>query len=170
MGLGRVRGLRTVRVGWGVRHTDVDSVWVLAPHDLSIALEILGRVPRPVAARGWGNISQGVVLHGLLEVGGVWQAIEVSDRCPQPIRRVELHCDGGVAVLAGGWDEHISVHRLGEDPAGDRVETPGELPLLAELRAFVAHLDGGPPPRTAATDAAAIVESLAALRSLAGLV
>jgi predicted dehydrogenase len=167
--LGPVRGLRTVRVGWGVRYTDVDSVWVLAPHDLSIALEILGRVPRPLAARGWGNTSGGVVLHGLLAAGEVWQAIEVSARSPQQIRRVELHCDSGVAVLASGWDDHITVHRLGEDPAGDRVEAPGELPLLAELREFVAHLDGGLPPRTAAKDAAAIVEAIAALRTLAGL-
>jgi predicted dehydrogenase len=167
--LGQVRGLRTIRVGWGATHPDVDAVWVLAPHDLSIALEILGRVPQPVTARGSGSIDQGVVLHGLLEVGHTWHAIEVSDRSPRTIRRIELHCEHGVAVLAGGWDEHVTTHRFGEDPAGTRLETPGELPLLAELRAFVGHLAGGPPPRSSAVEGAAVVEALATLRSLAGL-
>ena len=47
--LGRVVGLRTTRVGWGNPH-DVDAVWILAPHDLSIAVEILGSVPPPRSA------------------------------------------------------------------------------------------------------------------------
>ena len=46
--LGAVSGLRTVRVGWGNAHHDVDVVWVLAPHDLAIALEVLGEVPRAI--------------------------------------------------------------------------------------------------------------------------
>src|SRR4029079_1089487 len=40
--LGPVVGLRSVRVGWGNPHPDVDGVWILVPHDLSIALEGLG--------------------------------------------------------------------------------------------------------------------------------
>jgi len=167
--LGHVRGLRTIRVGWGPRHDDVDATWVLAPHDLSIALEILGQVPRAAAARGSGDLTRGVVLHGLLEAAGTWHALEISDRSPQSIRRVELHCAEGVAILAGGWDDHVTLHRSGEDPAGSRIETPGELPLLAELRAFVDHLDGGPPPRSSAAEGAAVVGAIAALRSLAGL-
>ena len=44
-------GLRTIRVQSDNRH-DEDAVWVLAPHDLAIALEVLGELPRPVAAAG----------------------------------------------------------------------------------------------------------------------
>src|SRR5262249_46632918 len=47
--LGEVVGLHTTRIGWGNAHDDVDATWVLAPHDLSIGLEILGHVPE---ARG----------------------------------------------------------------------------------------------------------------------
>ena len=48
--LGAVRGLLTTRIGWGNPHDDVDAAWVLAPHDLSIALEILGELPEARAA------------------------------------------------------------------------------------------------------------------------
>jgi predicted dehydrogenase len=43
--MGRVIGLSTWRLDWGSPHADVDAVWILAPHDLSIALEILGTSP-----------------------------------------------------------------------------------------------------------------------------
>src|SRR4029453_14670927 len=104
-------------------------------------------------------------------------------RSPERLRRVELHCEGGGAGLAGGGGEHVSVFREGargregellEDPRGgadglqeELIETPGELPLLAELRAFVAHLAGGPPPRTSVADGAAIVAAVAEPRRLA---
>ena len=40
--LGRLRTIRTRRVGWGNSHHDVDAVWILLPHDLSIVLHLLG--------------------------------------------------------------------------------------------------------------------------------
>ena len=57
------------------------------------------------------------------------------------------------------------------DPEGEPElrPTPGEWPLLAELRAFVAYLGGGPPPRSSAAEGALMVARLAELRALAGL-
>jgi predicted dehydrogenase len=43
--LGPVVGLRTTRAQMGCPHDDVDTAWILAPHDLSIGLEILGSLP-----------------------------------------------------------------------------------------------------------------------------
>ena len=82
---------------------------------------------------------------------------------------MELQCADGVAVLAGAWDEHVSVFRTGtSDPEETRIETPGELPLLAQLRVFVEYVGGGPSPRSSAAEGAAIVSTLAELRRLAG--
>jgi len=167
--LGTVAGLRTVRVGWGNPHPDVDMVWILAPHDLSIALEVLGALPRAEAAAAQWLGEEATHLTALLRGDRWWHALEVSARSAERIRRIELHCDGGVAALADGWDEHVTVFRDGPDgPVEERIETPGELPLLAELRAFVEHLDGGPPPRSSAAEGAATVATIADLRRLAG--
>ena len=167
--LGRVERLITTRIGWGNPHDDVDPVWVLAPHDLSIALEVMGTVPRPKSAEAQMLDGGLVALSAILAEDGWWQSLEVSARSPERTRRVELQCEEGVAVLAGGWDEHIVVFRDGVDgPEETRTETPGELPLLAELRAFVEHLRGGPAPKSSAAEGAAIVRTLAELRRLAG--
>lgn len=166
--LGRVSGLKTVRVGWGNPHPDVDAVWILAPHDLSIALEIFGAVPRAEAAVAQWFTADAAHMSALLRGNGWWHTFEVSARAPERRRTIELYCEGGVAALADGWDEHVTLHRDGPEGVEDeRVETPGELPLLAELRAFVGHLAGGPPPKSSAAEGSAIVAAVSELRRLA---
>jgi predicted dehydrogenase len=166
--LGEVVGLRTVRRGWGNPH-EIDDVWVLAPHDLSIALEVLGHVPEPRAAAGWADQS----LATLFAILGdrPWCTLDLGGTDIGRRRHVELVTEAGVAWLADGWDEHIGVARrdqVGSD-AWERRATPGELPLVAELRAFTRHLRGGPPPRTSAADAVVVVDAIVRLRELAGL-
>jgi len=164
--LGAVRGLFTTRIGWGNPHDDVDAAWVLAPHDLSIALEILGELPgaRAAVADLSGDDVQGLV--GLLGERP-WHRLEISVRSPERRREVQLVCEQGVALLADGYSEHVLVHRDGADEP-ERREIAAELPLLRELRAFVEHLQGGPPPRSSAAEGALVVQRIAELRALAG--
>jgi predicted dehydrogenase len=162
--LGRMRGVRTTRVQADNRH-DEDATWVLAPHDLSIALEVLGEVPRPRAAAGVWDAERLVTLHAILDSDRGWHVAEISERAPRVERRVELHCDDGLAVLEGGWDAHIVIHRT--HGGSERVEALGELPLLAELRAFIGYVSGGEPPKSSVAEGAAIVRAITVLRSLA---
>jgi predicted dehydrogenase len=162
--LGRPRGVRTIRIQPDNRHEE-DATWVLTPHDLAIALEILGEVPRPKAAVGVWDGERLVTLFGVLEAGRGWHVTEISERADRVERRVELHCDQGVAMLEGAWDEHVVIHAL--DGGSERLEAPGELPLLAELRAFLAHAAGGAPPKSTVAEGAAAVHAIADLRSLA---
>ena len=163
--LGQVVGLRTTRVGWGNSHDDVDAVWILAPHDLSIALEILGSVPPPRSAVGVGLDGSAEGLIGVLGERP-WLALEVSARTLDNRREVSLVCEDGVAVLPGGYADHVLV-ATGPEPEKRSIST--EFPLLRELRAFVEHLAGGPPPRSSAREGAEIVRAIAELRTLAGL-
>ena len=162
--LGRPRGLRTIRVQPDNRH-DEDATWVLAPHDLAIGLEVLGELPRPTAASGVWDGDRLVTLHALLEADDAWHAVELSERAPCMERRIELHCDDGLGVLEDAWDEHIVIYT--PNRGSERVEASGELPLLAELRAFVDHVAGGAAPRSSVAEGAEVVRTIAELRSLA---
>jgi len=171
--LGPVLGLRTLRVGWGHAHDDVDSVWILAPHELAIALEILGEVPEPRAAVGERTGDGLTHLVGMLGFGASgWMALEVSARRAAWRREVHLHCEAGVATLDDAYAEHVSiVHGDGTGPSNQtelrRIDT--ELPLLRELQAFVRHVrKEGPPPRSSAEEGARIVSAVSALRAFAG--
>ena len=159
--LGEVVGIHSRRVTLGHRYSDVDTVWIHAPHDLAIALEVLGELPSPRQA-----VPElvGGELAGLTAILGEtpWLVLEVSTLAPAHRRELRLVCEGGVAQLDGGYADSVVVGRAGAIDADSVEHRPldGELPLLAELRAFVEHLQGGPPPLSSAADAVAIVEAV----------
>jgi predicted dehydrogenase len=171
--LGPVVGVQSTRVGWGKGESDVDAAWHLAPHDLAIALEILGELPPPRCA-----VAEmvGEEVSGLIGMLGTrpWVTLHVSEKRRKHFREVRLACRDGVAVLADSYSDKIVITRY-DGPQVDGLPQPearpisSEMPLLRELRAFVEHVNGGPPPRSSAADALTIVRTIAALRSLAGV-
>lgn len=167
--LGAPVGIHSRRVTLGHRYTDVNTVWIHAPHDLVIALEILGEVPRPRSA-----VPElvGGELAGLTAVLGdsPWVVIEVSAIAPAHRRELRLVCEQGVAQLDGAEAGAVVVGHAGRIDADsvERRPIPDEMPLLAELRAFVEHLRGGPPPKSSAADAVEVVEAVAGMIALSG--
>lgn len=171
--LGRVLGLRTTRFGWENEHADVDAAWILAPHDLSIALEVLGALPSPRAAVAERDGEQVTGLTGILGADP-WMLLDVSTRNGQRLRRVELHCREGTAVLADAYAKHVTIIRHAASRPGttnepERMAIADEMPLLRELRSFVDFLGGGVPPRSSLADGLRIVRILTQLRTLAGI-
>jgi predicted dehydrogenase len=166
--LGAPVGIHTRRVTLGHRYADVDTVWIHAPHDLAIALEVLGHVPQPrlaVAELVAGELAGATAVLG----EAPWMVLEVSTLAPGHRRELRLVCEDGVAQLDGGYAEHVVVARAGaiREDAVEHRRLVGELPLLAELRAFVEHLSGGPPPLSSAADGVAVVEAVEQIVALA---
>ena len=171
--LGPVLGLVTERLGLSEAHADADAVWILAPHELSIALEVLGAVPVPRSAVGAASAGRFVHLSALLGESP-WHTLTVSGLAAESRRVIRLICSEGFAVLDGPYADHVLVLRPGADtregvPAVERRPISSELPLLRELRAFLGHLRGGPSPRSSAAEGATVVGAIARLRELAGV-
>ena len=177
--LGPVLGLKTTRLGWGNPHMDVSVDWILLPHDLSIAIEILGYLPKPTAA--WAETSE----DGLIALSGIlgledrsrpWMQFEIGARSPVHRRTVELRCRDGIASLSDAYDDHIALQRtvncLAEAGASSVEMRPvaTTMPLLLELTAFLeylCHRQG--PPKSSAAEGLLVVEHISRLRTLAGL-
>jgi predicted dehydrogenase len=165
--LGPPQSLHCRRVNWGVGHDDVDPIWVLLPHDLSIALEVLGTIPPAVHAST--ELFDRSIVGMLATLGGPpWVTVEVSAVAPAHRREVRLVCEDGVAHLDGSYSNHIRVARAGDiGGEGERRPIADALPLLEELRSFVEHLRGGPPPKSSAAEGARIVERIGELAAMA---
>jgi predicted dehydrogenase len=167
--LGETVGVHCLRESWGSPHRDVDSVWTHLPHDLAIGLEVLGELPPAAAAvaevtGGWPS-----GMHAQLGERP-WLAIAHSANAPEHRRHARLCGEIGSAWLSGGFEDHIVVARGHPGDAElERRPIGGDWPLLRELRSFVDHLRGGPPPRSSAAEGAAMVRRVAELRELAGL-
>ena len=94
-----------------------------------------------------------------------WHSTDVSFAAPGHRREIRLVCEHGSAWLAGGYAESIVVARPGRDH--EQRALPADLPLLRELRAFLEHVAGGPPPRSSAAEGVEIVRRVEQLRALA---
>lgn len=168
--LGAPVGIHARRVTPVHRYTDVNTVWIQAPHDLAIALEIFGELPEPRSAVPelvGGELAGITVLCG----DSPWLAMEVSALAPAHRRELRLVCEGGVAQLDGAEAGAIVVGRAGQihPDLVERRPLTNEMPLLEELRAFVEHLRGGPPPRSSVADAVLVVEAVARMIELTGV-
>ena len=171
--LGTPLGISTVRLGWSMTHFELDPIWNLLPHDLSIVDHILGFVPAPVVgvADPLGPLGGG--LHAFLgRAPDPLVSIHVSAFHPTNRRSVIVSGASGVATLAGSYEQQLLVRKgkPGSRNAEEQtVPAPGPLPLLAELDCFLRYLRGGPRPFAPAEESLRIVETIVQLRELAGI-
>lgn len=169
--LGAPLWLRSTRLNWTSPRTDVDPVWTLLPHDISIAREVLGRCPEPrhAVAEWWEGRPVGLVAS--LE-GPVPVVAEVSARRAGRVRRLVLACEGGVIAFDDARPG-IEIARQASGnplvPCVERREVDPEPALAREIRRIVEHLRGGPPPKSGMADAVAITRCMIEARRLAGI-
>lgn len=163
--IGKLQELRTDRLGWGSPHTDLNPVWHLMPHDLAIALEILGALPSLRFSK-IGRLD-GKVTGALAVFEGEPQLVcHVSTHWPVRQRRVQLVCSEGVAVLNDGYADRIEIFsgplHSGDIVPGSRViQIDTAMPLLAELEAFARFARGeGAPPKSSLAEALTVVERI----------
>jgi predicted dehydrogenase len=171
--LGAVKGIFTRRLQWGKPAAAADPVWELAIHDLVIVNAILGRLPSVAEARATVTVRG---LEGIVAILGTapFAHLEVSAIWPGVERKVRVFFEKGMAILDDAYADHIEIVRE-LPPAGERSEPKSierraidtEWPSTKQIRSFVRHLQGGPPPPTNADEGAAVVAMLHAIREKA---
>lgn len=164
--LGPALGVRTRRVQGFNPHRDVDAIWILAPHDLSIVLHILGDTPTAIRAIA-DPLCPGGGLIAELRCGGVPVVIEVSAGHVATMREVQVRFRDGVARLSGEDYQHIEIHRL--DGEIEKRSVGADLPLAEELKAFVRFVQGGDPIFTSLAEEISLLSTLVDLRKMIGL-
>ena len=91
--LGSVYYINCTRVNLGIFQNDINVIWDLAPHDVSILLYILGMAPSQVSARGAAYVQSGIedVAHVTLYFPtGIMADMRVSWLDPCKIRRITV--------------------------------------------------------------------------------
>lgn len=102
--LGRVLYMTFVRTNLGPVRTDVNALWDLASHDLSIMRCLLGEPPKDVTARGhsWLNAAvEDAVFATFSFEGGALAHVNVSWLNPAKVRRITVVGDKKMAM----WDD-----------------------------------------------------------------
>jgi predicted dehydrogenase len=141
--LGDLHFFDSVRINLGLVQRDVDVLWDLAPHDLSILDSILppGIEPLAVAAHGADPIGAGrscVAFMTIALTGGAIAHLHVNWLSPTKVRSTLI----GGSKRALLWDDLNPVQRVTVFDRGVDLMDPEELPEQARTDAFVSYRTG----------------------------
>jgi predicted dehydrogenase len=121
--LGRVYCIEAERVNLGLFRNDIDVIWDLAPHDISILLYLLGQEPERITASAHAHLRPHIydVAHLDLDFAeGITAHVHVSWLHPNKVRRVTVIGDERMAVYDDtNPAEMIKVFNSGADVHAD---------------------------------------------------
>jgi len=134
--LGELRYIYSQRLNLGRIRSDVDALWNLAPHDVSIIQYLLGD-PQPVsvARQGMDYIQKGiddVVFMHLVYPNKVMAHIHVSWLDPHKVRQMTIVGSKKMAVYDDVADAKIAIYDKGIEPKavlGQRMDYDQPQPL-----------------------------------------
>ncbi|HEX9412554.1 MAG TPA: Gfo/Idh/MocA family oxidoreductase [Ktedonobacterales bacterium] len=181
--LGRLYYIDAVRVNLGLFQRDINVMWDLAPHDLSILSYILGKHPQRVSAHGGAYVRgqiHDVVYLSLEYPDGLLAHLHMSWLNPSKVRRFTLVGDQQMAVYDDvEATEKIRIFNRGVD-SPNHTSTFGEFqlsyrygdivsphihwsePLAVECRHFAECIMEGAAPRSDAREGLRVVQILEA--------
>jgi predicted dehydrogenase len=123
--IGEVLYCHAARTGLGPIRQDVNALWDLAPHDLSILLWLTEKEPREVAATGGSYLREGtedVVFMNICFEGSLIANVHVSWLDPHKVRTVTVIGDKRMIV----FDDIASDEKLRLFDKGASYEAPAE--------------------------------------------
>jgi predicted dehydrogenase len=117
--LGEIHYIHSARLSLGLFRTDVNVVWDLAPHDISIMSYLLGSTPTTARAWASSNVSSDVVDLAHFELDyrerGVRGYGHVSWLDPRKVRQVTVVGSEKMAVYDDLADEKLRIYDRGVD-------------------------------------------------------
>jgi predicted dehydrogenase len=175
--MGRIYCIETERLNLGLFRNDIDVIWDLAPHDVSILNYVLGEEPISVRVSAHGHLRRAIADNAHLDLqyeNGATAHIHVSWMHPTKVRRVTLIADERMAVYDDtNPAEMLRLFNMGADVEADPVVSyrHGEItiphiawvePLRLECEDFANAVRHGTEPRASGVVGLAVVRILAA--------
>ena len=123
--LGKIYCVEAERVNLGLYHSDINVIWDLAPHDISILLYLFGKKPEQIKVQAHAHLQPSIHDVAHLDVGyvdGMTAHIHVSWLHPCKIRRVTVIGDARMAVYDDtNPAEMIKIYNKGADVDADPI-------------------------------------------------
>jgi predicted dehydrogenase len=91
--LGDIYYAHAQRLNLGIFQSDINVLWDLAPHDISILSYVLGREPSTASARGWSFLRPGIEDVAYLDLTfpqRIHAAVHLSWLDPNKVRRITI--------------------------------------------------------------------------------
>jgi predicted dehydrogenase len=123
--LGKVYSIETERLNLGLFRNDINVIWDLAPHDVSILIYLFGESPVQVKVQAHAHLQSGIcdIAHLDLEFANAMTAhLHVSWLHPCKVRRVTVIGDARMVIYDDtNPSEMIKIYNKGADVHADPV-------------------------------------------------
>lgn len=123
--LGKIYCIEAERLNLGLFRSDINVIWDLAPHDVSILLYVLAKTPATIKVQAHAHLQQRIHDIAHLDFGfddGMTAHVHVSWLHPCKIRRVTVIGDKRMAVYDDtNPSEMIKIYNKGADVHADPV-------------------------------------------------
>lgn len=179
--LGKIYCIEAERVNLGLFRNDINVIWDLAPHDISILLYLLGKKPEWIKVQAHAHVQPGIEDVAHLDLGfrdGMNAHVHVSWLHPCKIRRVTIIGDLRMVVYDDtNPAEMVKIYNKGADIHADPVVSyrHGAItiphidwvePLRLECEDFAYSIRTGQPPRASGEVGLEVVRVLAAAQNV----
>jgi len=153
--LGRIHYILSQRLNLGIVRQDVNALWNLAPHDISIILRLLGEEPMEVEAFGGTFLQEKIEDVVFLSLGfpsGAIAQIHVSWLDPRKVRQVTVVGSRKMVVFDDTVsEERVKIYNKGIDRQ-ESYESYGEYFTMRFGDVVAPRIPGHEPLRLACTD------------------
>lgn len=179
--LGKIYCVEAERLNLGLFRSDINVIWDLAPHDISILLYLFGKKPEQIKVQAHAHLQQHIHDVAHLDLGfadGMNAHIHVSWLHPCKIRRVTVIGDARMAVYDDiNPVEMLKIYNKGADVHADPVVSyrHGAItiphidwiePLRLECEDFAHAIRTGTQPRAHGAVGLSVVQVLAAAQEV----
>ena len=142
--LGKIYYIYAQRVNLGVVRSDENALWSLAPHDISIILHLLGRMPDRVSARGGCYIRDNIEDVVFLVLGfedGTTAHVQLSWLDPHKERKITVVGSRRMVIFDDMQAaEKVKIFERGEEPIS-QYNSYAELLSIRQGDILIPHID-----------------------------
>jgi len=174
--LGKLRYAYSTRVSMGIFRLEEDTIWSLAPHDVSMILALFNEEPNAVRSSGLDFLTPGVVDESRIDMhfpSGGRAHIFTSWLHPFKEQRLVVVGEKAMAVFEDSqpdWDKKLALYYHGVDMSGrvpkpikadvEFITVPKGEPLKEECQHFLDAISNDTTPFTDANEALRVLRVL----------
>ena len=149
--LGKISHIYSERAGYGPFREDINAMWNLAPHDISIIGHLTGSNPLNVRASGFsikGSQIEDIVQMNLEYPNGITASVRSSWIDPQKIRKTIVFGNKKIAIFDDTIGEKLKIYDAKTGKLSWNSKRYNENPLENQCRHFVECSNNREIPRT----------------------
>ncbi len=140
--IGRIKYILTEGMNYGPIRSDVSALWDWGPHDVSMAIDLLGSLPEEVSASGLSHVRPGTQLYDMCNlklkfVNDVYCFVNIGWLSPIKKRNMTIVGDNKTIVFDDTIEKKVAVIKNLKNKKTDYPSFLKDSPLRLEISNFV---------------------------------